>query len=50
MLAIQVPSLDEQDERVVDDVEAERGDRPHTLMLRWSVEHGSPVARWTIEP
>ena len=51
MFAIQLPSHDEQVESIVDDeLKAERGDRPQTLTMRWSVDYGSPIARWTIDP
>jgi hypothetical protein len=51
MLAIQLPSHDERVERIVDDeLTAERGHRPQTLTMRWSVDDGTLIARWTITP
>ena len=55
MLAIQLPSHDERVESVVDDglshsPKPVRAGRPQTLTMRWSVDDGSLVARWTIDP
>jgi hypothetical protein len=52
MLAIKLPRHDERVESVVDDglsnsPEPVRGDRPQALMMRWSADRGSLIARWT---